>query len=333
MIARSHHAYDVMGGFALCTKTSETYVQVTLRQFAALRINDEAMVMINRFGQSKQELEQPMHTCRRKQITPPSNMGDALKRIIHNDSQMIAGGRILPRQNNVTPPFWTRQTAGFMTIGVNLTESQPTAFQFGLRGQHCSFHVQPYGKGLAGRFARLHLSFGLVAKQPGIDRGAIWIENRLPLSRRRFGNLFSRGETGIDQSHCIELRQSARIIGEVLGLTPGGALPVKPQPSQIFVNLCFELTSASGLIDILNAQQKTPAPRFRRRAGKKRGVGVAEMEFAIRSWREAKDRAMILKHHSILSNTRSDSKIFHIAASTQGTPYASISTSPRRSTA
>jgi len=52
------------------------------------------MVGISRRGQVEQVLQQPMHSGGGKQIRATHNMGDALKSIIDDNRQVIAGGGV-----------------------------------------------------------------------------------------------------------------------------------------------------------------------------------------------------------------------------------------------
>ena len=84
------------------------------------------MVAVNRLRQAQQFLEQAMNAGGPEQIAATHHVGHALKGIVDDHGQMIAGGRILARHDHIAP-------------GLGLRRDQPglptRAFAFLLPGQ------------------------------------------------------------------------------------------------------------------------------------------------------------------------------------------------------
>ena len=61
------------------------------------------MVVIARRRQAEQRLQQAMDAGGVKQVLPAHHVGDALRGVVDHHRQMIAGRRLLARQDDVAP--------------------------------------------------------------------------------------------------------------------------------------------------------------------------------------------------------------------------------------
>ena len=84
---------------------------------------NELMMPIDRLRNPKQFLQQPVHAGRPEQVATSHHLGDALQGVVDHHGQMIAGRRLLARQDDVTPGFRPRDhgpslaTGTFATLG------------------------------------------------------------------------------------------------------------------------------------------------------------------------------------------------------------------------
>ncbi len=76
---------------------------VDFDNFCPSRIANQAVVPIGRLRQAEQHLQQPMDTGRPEQVLPAHHLGDALQGIVDRDGKVIAGGRLLSRDNDIAP--------------------------------------------------------------------------------------------------------------------------------------------------------------------------------------------------------------------------------------
>ena len=60
-------------------------------------------MVVARLRQAEQRLQQPMHAGRVKQVASAHHIGHALRGIVDHDREVIAGRRLLARQDHVAP--------------------------------------------------------------------------------------------------------------------------------------------------------------------------------------------------------------------------------------
>ena len=72
-----------------------------LENLRPVRIQDQAVMGIGRFGQGQQRLQQPLDMGGGQQILAPRHQGHALKSIVHHHRQMIGGRHVLARQHQI----------------------------------------------------------------------------------------------------------------------------------------------------------------------------------------------------------------------------------------
>ena len=75
----------------------------------------------------------------------------------------------------------------------------------------------------------------------------------------------------------------------MLGLAADRGLPAQPEPGEVLEDGGLEFRPAAGPVDVLDAQQKTPARLSRRGFREQRRIGMAEMEMARGAGGEARD--------------------------------------------
>ena len=71
---------------------------------------------------------------------------------------------------------------------------------------------------------------------------------------------------------------------KMLGLPAHRLLPFDAEPGEVVIDRGLEFRPAAGLVDILDAQQEHPAAAPRQIEIEQRGIGMAEMEPAVRRW-------------------------------------------------
>src|SRR5713226_5402539 len=74
-----------------------------LREFSPLTVADETVVPVDRLRQTEQLLQQPVDAGRPEQILAPHHRGHALPGVVDYHREMIAGRRLLSRQDDVAP--------------------------------------------------------------------------------------------------------------------------------------------------------------------------------------------------------------------------------------
>jgi hypothetical protein len=76
----------------------------------------------------------------------------------------------------------------------------------------------------------------------------------------------------------------------MVGLAPHRRFPAQAEPGEVVEQGGLELRPAAGDVDVLHAQEEAAAGLGGERAVGHGGIGVAEMEVAVRRGREADDR-------------------------------------------
>ena len=127
----------------------------------------------------------------------------------------------------------------------------------------------------------------LAAAGSGIKRRPVRIA-RLILSRG-FGDLPARAGARIDEAERVEPFQRRGVIGEMLGLSAHGSLPIEPEPGEVFIYRRFIFRPRAEDIDVLDTQEEASVVLAREREIQKRRIGVPEMQKSVRGRREAED--------------------------------------------
>src|SRR5690606_17832850 len=106
------------------------------------------------------------------------------------------------------------------------------------------------------------------------------------------GDLLARREAGIDDLHGAKALQRRFIIGEMLGLAAHRLFPHEAEPGEVLIDALLIFRAAAAGVDVLYAKEKAPAERLRRLIGEDRGIGMSQMQPAVRARCEAEDVAL-----------------------------------------
>ena len=96
-------AADVGRRRALRPEFAKSGRRCRLRQLPPLAVEHEAVVPVGRLRQTEQMLQQPVHAGRPEQVRAPHHLGDALQGVVDHNREMIAGRRLLAREDDVAP--------------------------------------------------------------------------------------------------------------------------------------------------------------------------------------------------------------------------------------
>ena len=75
------------------------------RQLPPFAVEHEAVVPVGRLRQTEQLLQQPVHAGRPEQVRAAHHLGDALQGVVDHHREVIAGRRLLAREDDVAPGF------------------------------------------------------------------------------------------------------------------------------------------------------------------------------------------------------------------------------------
>ena len=147
-------------------------------------------------------------------------------------------------------------------------------------------HVETQAGAAPGRTPNSALGFGHRAAGSRIKRRAVGILGETGGA----GNFAARAKTGIDEAARAQSVERARIIAGMLALATRRLGESHAEPGEVDDDGPFILALAAGAIDVFDAQEKAPAACRGHLRIEQRGIGVAEMQEAVRRRGEAKDR-------------------------------------------
>src|SRR5882757_8100349 len=87
------------------------------RELLPRRVRHQPMMTVNRSRQPQQRLQQPVHAGRPEQVPAPHHVRDRLQRVVDHHRQMIAGRRLLTRQDDVAPGFRPGDDGTVVAVG------------------------------------------------------------------------------------------------------------------------------------------------------------------------------------------------------------------------
>lgn len=232
---------------------------------------------IARRGNPEQLLQQPMDRRGGKKIASAHNIRDMLERIIHCHCEMVAGRPVTAKQHYVAPERRfgpaLRRSGSFAVFG---------PFEVGWNSRK---HA-PYIETPDHRLPPSDPSCAFLDRErpasPGINRRSVRVAPPGCLCDVR-----SAAKTGIYKSCGCNALERRDVICGVLALPPRRSPKTKAEPEEIFLNRRFILRPASAPIQILEAQQQAPVQRLGNTLVHQRAIGVAEMQEAVRRWRES----------------------------------------------
>ena len=203
-----------------------------LRELSPRAIEDQAVVPVGRLRQAEQRLQQPMDAGRPEQVLAPHHLGHALQGVVDHHREVIAGRRLLARQDDVAPGLRPGGHRAGLAIGT-FAVLDPAEIAGARAGRR---HVEPQRV----RRARFEQPRALVRRQrfrrAGIERRAVGIARprRLRLAlRHQFCDLGAALETRIDQPLGGELLERIAIVGKMLRLPPHRGFPGDAEPGEV----------------------------------------------------------------------------------------------------
>ena len=104
-------------------------------------------------------------------------------------------------------------------------------------------------------------------------------------------------EAGIEQPRGFELRQGRAVIVGMLGLAAYRSVPIKPEPPQILDDRADVFRAAAGMVDVFDAQQKTPARLARRPPPLQCRPHMPQMQIPGRARRKSRDHVGAHRAH------------------------------------
>src|SRR3984893_339119 len=232
LAAEPDHAPNVLRARAVGAQVTQAFGQGRLRQLAALGIENEPVMVIDRLRQAEQRLQQAMDAGRPEQILAAHHVADALKGVVQRDGEVIAGRDFLARDDDVAPHHRRRGDGTGLAVrpGAGLGPGQHA----GLR--HRCIDGEPQRVTLAGIDPALSLGHRQFAGAARIKRAAVGIARpaavAVALDDQR-GDLAAALETRIEQRQRVELEEGRFVIGEMLALPPHRLLPGNAEPLQI----------------------------------------------------------------------------------------------------
>jgi hypothetical protein len=84
------------------SEAADRSVLISFRQAAALRVGDQGVVEVFRFGQVQQGLEDPVDMGGRKQVFTAGDERDVLESVIDDDGEVVGGADVFSCKDDVT---------------------------------------------------------------------------------------------------------------------------------------------------------------------------------------------------------------------------------------
>src|SRR5207248_2392855 len=98
-----------------------------------------------------------------------------------------------------------------------------------------------------------------------------------------------RAKARVEDAQILQPPERGAVIGKMLGLAADRPIPPQTEPRQIGDDRRLELPPATGVVDILDAQEKPAARRARRLPAGQRRADMTQMQLAGRARRKACD--------------------------------------------
>ena len=172
--------------------------------------------MIQRRGQTQQNLQQSVQVGRSLQVLPARHVGDTLPGIIAHNREMITGGDILAHDNRVPPSFGPRDNLVCHATRVEsgIREIVISVSGFGSLNGAC--HIETQSERLARSLAQLDVAIRQLFVQSWINIRAVRVGPPLREHGSRLRNLFSCGKARIEQRHVLQPPRLCLVPVEVL---------------------------------------------------------------------------------------------------------------------
>lgn len=239
------------------------------------------MVPVTRAGKAEKRLQQTMDRGRGDEVAPARDVRDALQRVVDHHRQVIARSQIATLEDNIAPNLRRRCTLqGKSAFAI----FRPAKIR--RRGVERAPRVKAERGPIAAGEAVARMRPGERAAGSGVKGRAI----RVAPSVRSARDLRAAAKTGVDKAALIKARKRRRIVVAMLALSARRRGKAKSKPGQIISDGRLESRLATRLVQVLNAQQHASAQFVGEAFVDEGGIGVAEMERAVRRRRETQDR-------------------------------------------
>ncbi len=202
------------------------------RKLSPGAIADQPVVPVGRLRQAEQRLQQPVDAGRPEQVLAAHHLRHALQGVVDHHREVIAGRRLLAREDEVAPGLRPGGHRAGLAIGT-FAVLDPAEIAGARAGRR---HVEPQRIGRARFEPSRALSGRKQLRRTGIERRAVGIARpsggRLALRHQR-GDLGAAFETRIDQALGCEFFERRAIIREMPGLPPHRRLPREAEPAEV----------------------------------------------------------------------------------------------------
>lgn len=240
-----------------------------------------------RFRQLQQHLQQPVDVGGGLQIVPAHHMAYLLQRVVDHYREMITAGRIFARQHHIAPALRPADLACDVARLTHFCVGQ-LAFKQIADKLNGAIHFQAQSKGLPLFLQSTDFRLGRVAVKTRINWHAIRIRHATRHVCRHI-EFTPRRETGVEQIELFKPVQGVEEVGQMLRLAAHRLFPVQAKPLEILKNLRLPFWARPANVDILYAQQETPASAQRPLIVQPGGIGMAQMHEPGGAWGETED--------------------------------------------
>ena len=249
------------------------------RKFGSVGVKHQPVMTIARRRQTQQFLQNPMDRGRQEKIASAHHIADALQRIVYGHRQMVARREFPPGKDDISPGRRLDDALDRVRPFAEFPPDDP-----GRRQLDRATHVEPERRPVASREARGAFAASKRTAGSRVERRAVGIARD-----GRARDLGPAAEAGIDDTERIEPRQRFRIIVWMLALAARRVFETKSEPGKIVENGSLVLRLAPRAVEVFYAQEQASAESFGGARVAKRGIGVPEVQRAIRRRRETKD--------------------------------------------
>ena len=238
--------------------------------------------------QVEQGLEQTVDVGGVVEVLAAGDEIDALDRVVDGHRQVVAGGRVLAAEHHVTQQV----RAAIHPAGAAVVPAQ------GSRLGHRRVDVEAPGEGLAVGDAVVALLVGQMTADAGIEHLAAG-SVRGPAGLLHLGpDLLARAKAGIDQITARQDRKCGLVGCEFVRLPADRHVGGDAEPGEVVDGGLLEGVEATGLVDVLDAQDEAASGAARRLPGEQGRIGVADVQIAGGAGRETGDvgHAALARH-------------------------------------
>lgn len=245
------------------------------------------MVVIDRWGEIEQDLQQAMQVGRGEQVHAACDVGDALPCVVDGDGKMVARWRVFANDDGIAPAVRPGDDLAHVSFGVEGGECQaPASELLGRRGDG-AIHIEAQGEQLAAPLAGRDLVRRQVLMECWVERRAIGIDGVGPFGGR---DLLARCEARIEQTHGFQSSGSLPVVREVPGLVQDRFFPCEAEPREVGEQAFDECVAAARLIDVFDAYEKAAAEVARHMKPGQCGQRVTKVQMTVGAWCETKNR-------------------------------------------